>query len=49
MDAPAVMWVLADRLSQPEDDWKPFTPDGTLGALYERAARRMRTEMAPIA
>ena len=45
---PAVMWVLADRLSQPEDEWKPFAPDGTLGALYERAARRMRTEMIPL-
>ena len=34
----AVMWVLADRLSQPEGAWQSFAPEGMLGALYERAA-----------
>jgi pimeloyl-ACP methyl ester carboxylesterase len=34
----AVMWVLADRLAQPEGEWRPFAPQGTLGALYARAA-----------
>jgi Putative esterase len=34
----AVMWVLADRLSQPEGAWQSFAPGGMLGTLYERAA-----------
>jgi len=34
----AVMWVLADRLSQPEGAWQSFAPEGMLGTLYERAA-----------
>ncbi len=44
---PAVMWVLADRLSQPEGEWQPFDPDGMLGAAYHHFAKHMRTEMAP--
>ncbi|HQR24322.1 MAG TPA: alpha/beta hydrolase [Steroidobacteraceae bacterium] len=44
---PAVMWILADRLAQPEGEWRPFDPQGLLGAVYERCARHMRTEMAP--
>jgi pimeloyl-ACP methyl ester carboxylesterase len=43
---PAVMWVLADRLAQPEDDWQPFHPTGLLGSFYQRCATRMRTEAA---
>jgi hypothetical protein len=39
---PAVMWVLADRLSQPEDAWKPFRPRGVVGTMYERAAGLMQ-------
>jgi pimeloyl-ACP methyl ester carboxylesterase len=35
----AVMWVLADRLAQPEGSWQPFAPSGALGALYASAAR----------
>jgi pimeloyl-ACP methyl ester carboxylesterase len=35
---PAVMWVLADRLAQPEGAWRPFAPSGALGRFYERAA-----------
>jgi len=34
----AVMWIVADRLAQPEGDWRPFRIDGRLGALYERCA-----------
>ena len=34
----AVMWVLADRLAQPEGHWKRFQPRGWLGNLYERLA-----------
>ncbi len=44
---PAVMWVLADRLSQPEDEWQPFSPKGVLGSVYERLASHMRTSIAP--
>jgi len=34
----AVMWILADRLAQPEGDWRPFRVDGRLGSLYGRCA-----------
>jgi pimeloyl-ACP methyl ester carboxylesterase len=34
----AVMWIVADRLAQPEGDWRPFRIDGRLGAIYERCA-----------
>jgi len=34
----AVMWILADRLSQPEGAWQPFRVDGRLGSLYDRCA-----------
>jgi len=44
-----VMWVLADRLSQPEDDWQRFHPNGMLGSIYDRIADYMRTEIAPAA
>jgi pimeloyl-ACP methyl ester carboxylesterase len=37
---PAVMWVLADRLSQPEGGWNLFQPRGLAGALYKRCAVR---------
>lgn len=33
---PMVMWMLADRLSQPEGDWKPFKPHGSFAQLYKR-------------
>jgi len=29
-----VMCIVADRLAQPEGDWKPFSPAGLPGALY---------------
>jgi pimeloyl-ACP methyl ester carboxylesterase len=34
----AVMWVLADRLAQPEGTWRPFRLDGRMGSLYGRCA-----------
>jgi hypothetical protein len=39
----AVMWILADRLSQPEDGWQPFEPHGVVGSVYERLAGLMRS------
>lgn len=33
---PVVLWLLADRLSQPEGRWRRFKPRGRLGKLYER-------------
>jgi hypothetical protein len=35
---PTVMWILADRLSQPEGAWQPFQPSGVVGSMYERLA-----------
>jgi pimeloyl-ACP methyl ester carboxylesterase len=34
----AVMWILGDRLAQPEGAWQPFAPRGLMGALYQRCA-----------
>ncbi len=34
---PMVLAVLADRLAQPEDDWRPFEPSGINGFLYRMA------------
>jgi len=31
----AVMYVVADRLAQPEDGWQPWRLDGRLGSFYE--------------
>jgi pimeloyl-ACP methyl ester carboxylesterase len=31
---PIVLWILADRLAQPEDRWRPFEPSGLAGRLY---------------
>jgi len=31
---PAVLWAIADRLSQPEDDWKPFDRSGWRALIY---------------
>jgi pimeloyl-ACP methyl ester carboxylesterase len=33
---PAVLYALADRLAQPEDDWRPFHPPAALRRLYPR-------------
>ena len=29
-----VLWIVADRLAQPEDHWQPFAPTGAWGAAY---------------
>ena len=29
-----VLWIFADRLSQPEGQWKPFEPHGAVGTAY---------------
>jgi hypothetical protein len=34
----AVMWILADRLAQPEGAWRPFESRGLAGSFYERLA-----------
>ena len=31
---PIVLWILADRLAQPEGQWRPFEPSGLAGRLY---------------
>jgi pimeloyl-ACP methyl ester carboxylesterase len=36
-----VMWILADRLAQPEGQWRPFRPQGLAGKLYDRCARAL--------
>ena len=33
---PAVLWLLADRLAQPEGSWAPFRPPALLRPLYPR-------------
>lgn len=33
---PLVFWILADRLSQPEDGWRPFDPRGPVAGVYRR-------------
>ncbi|BCO36461.1 hypothetical protein BMW24_023425 [Mycobacterium heckeshornense] len=35
---PAVLPVILDRLAQPEDNWRPFTPAARLARWYPRAA-----------
>ena len=31
---PAALWVMADRLAQPADQWKPFQPPTLLRSAY---------------
>lgn len=33
---PLVLWILADRLAQPEGCWRPFRPSGVAAGLYRR-------------
>jgi pimeloyl-ACP methyl ester carboxylesterase len=35
-----VMWIIADRLAQPEGQWKPFEPKGVVAPVY-RAIRAL--------
>ena len=46
---PAALWVVADRLAQPEERWRPFTPPPALEWLYPAApsGTRARSEPAP--
>ncbi|MDE1950509.1 MAG: alpha/beta fold hydrolase, partial [Burkholderiales bacterium] len=30
----AVLWIVAERLAQPQGQWRPFAPSGPLGAAY---------------
>ncbi len=39
-----VLWIVADRLAQPEGSWRPFEPSGPLGYVY----RMLTHEMLPI-
>ena len=32
---PAVLWAIADRLAQPEGEWKPFARHGLRKLLYD--------------
>jgi len=39
-----VLWIVADRLAQPEGQWQPFKPEGLSGTVY----RLMTHEAVPI-
>ena len=36
----SALYAVADRLAQPEDQWKPFAPPLALRGLYPRTDRR---------
>jgi pimeloyl-ACP methyl ester carboxylesterase len=38
---PMVLWVVADRLSQPEGQWRPFAPHGVSGYVYRALTHAM--------
>lgn len=40
---PTVLYVIADRLAQPEDDWKPFNPSA-FDWILKTSGRQKRTE-----
>lgn len=40
---PLVLWIVADRLAQPEGRWRPFVPSGLTGRFY----RLMTRQVAP--
>ena len=42
-----VMAIVADRLAQPEGDWKPFAPQGLLGHVYRAATRALPSAEIP--
>ena len=35
----AVLWIVADRLAQPQGQWAPFEPRGPLGLVYRMLTR----------
>ncbi|MCX7891509.1 MAG: alpha/beta hydrolase [Burkholderiales bacterium] len=38
---PLVLWIVADRLAQPEGQWRPFSPEGVSGRLYRLMTHRL--------
>lgn len=40
---PVVMWILADRLAQPENRWRRFAPTGPMKRVYRRLLDLPRT------
>jgi pimeloyl-ACP methyl ester carboxylesterase len=46
---PVVLWVLADRLAQPEGRWRPFAPSGVSGKLYRLLTGRSSSATGPAA
>jgi hypothetical protein len=36
---PHSLWVVANRLAQPEDDWQPFEPTGREKYFYRNRSR----------
>jgi pimeloyl-ACP methyl ester carboxylesterase len=38
---PLVLWIVADRLAQPEGSWRPFVPSGVAGRLYRLLTSRL--------
>ena len=34
-----VLWIVADRLAQPEGQWRPFEPQGLAGTAYRWVTR----------
>jgi pimeloyl-ACP methyl ester carboxylesterase len=38
---PVVLWIVADRLSQPEGQWRRFEPVGLLGHAYRTLTHRL--------
>jgi hypothetical protein len=34
-----VLWIVAERLSQPQGQWRPFVPSGALGYVYRMMTR----------
>lgn len=41
---PVVLWILADRLAEPEGGWRPFVPSGVTGRVY----RLLTSQPAPV-
>ena len=41
---PAVLWIIAERLAQPEGLWRPFRREGTWRRLFYRDPRRLRID-----
>jgi hypothetical protein len=40
---PLVLWIVADRLAQPEEQWRPFVaPAGLLGRIYHLTTSHRR-------